>query len=94
MQYVIRASNIAPLVRVEGPRNFEIGRYIYMADDKPVEASGYPASEPPFGDLPPEVQEEINRWVAEVFALPVEERGAWVKSKADSSVTVTRSDDE
>ena len=85
-EYVIRRSNIASIVRVQIGEGNVYTRYIYMSKDKPVEASS--ERDPPFEDLPPVVQEEINNWFAEVFALPVEERGAWVKSKPASSVTI------
>ena len=86
MKYVIRTSNIAAIVRVQTGEGGVYHRHIYMSADKPVEAGG--ESEPPFEDLPPVVQEEINNWFAEVFALPVEERGAWLESKPASSITI------
>ena len=86
MKYAIKASNIAAIVQVQSGEGSDYRRYIYMSADKPVEASC--ESEPPFNQLPPMVQEEINSWFAEVFALPVEERGAWVESKQALSITI------
>ena len=88
-KYVIKATNLACGVRVEiENEEGEVAhhRYVYQSKDKPVVAEC--GAKYAFEDLPPVVQEEINNWFAVVFALPVEERGAWLESKPASSITI------
>lgn len=60
--------------------------YIYLSEEKGVTAGV--ANNLPFEDLPLEVRAEINDYFSTVFALPVEQRGAFVDSFKRNPVVV------
>ncbi len=84
--YTIHPGNIAACCTVEmGPIDL-----IYMAEGKPpatltrLEENQFKA----FLALPPQVQAAVNRHYAAVFALPLEQRGEYMKNAKSIKVTV------
>lgn len=89
-KFTILPGNIAAVVHVKMHYDGSIpgyreATYIFMADNKLPENA---ALSPPFESLPLEVRAAVNKHFGTVFALPVERRGAYLRSCVPFDVEV------
>lgn len=87
-KYRIRHGNIAALLYVtldNDPKEYE---FVYVSgQQQPTRAvAGF---WPLFDDLPLEVRAAINRQFGQVFSLPLEQRGAWVRAQVPFDIEVS-----
>lgn len=88
MKYVIAHRTIAAAIEVTGPDGKEYLCY-YMADGKPVQegvSGSAESAEKRFLALPLPVRRVVEYQFRQVFALPIERRGDWVKAQVPFEV--------
>jgi hypothetical protein len=88
MKYTIKQGNISACIAVFDETG-KTWNCIYMADGKPIQegVSGSNADGiARFMQLPQQVREAVERQFVEVFALPIEDRAAWIFERDDTVI--------